>query len=289
VLTPALGEAGRIYVVDRLGQLSAITPEGQLAWTARPHSGPGLSSPIVGPGETVYYATHNGLVAVARDGRLQWEARLPTYSYVSPLPRLSPDGRYLFFSDTVTEAATGAHLFGPTGEALDSYLIGGDGKIYLQQQLRFAEWLSTHSGVQLIPVIEPRGAAQILYPFPIMAGVTPNGHGWVFASSATGEKLAWLDDDWLSWTGQKEAPLYSLPITGRVIGVDASLRLYSCEYVFATAQPSVCQSRALGAEEPAWQVEVERPGRAIIGGALVPNRLYLTTDSGRLIALGEGE
>jgi hypothetical protein len=288
IRTPALGESGRIYVVDQLGQLTAVTPAGELAWTVAAHGGAGLSSPIAGPDETVYYATYNGLAAVSAEGRLEWEVRLPTYSYISPLPRLSPDGRFLFFADTVSDARTGVHLFGPTGETLDSYLVGGDGKIYLQQQLRFVEWLPTQGGMQLIPVIEPRDASEILYPFPIMAGVTPNGRGWVFASSATGEKLAWLDEDWLSWVGQKEAPQYSLPIAGRVVAVDASMQLTSCEYVFATSQSSICQSRPLGATRPAWHVEVEKPGRAILGGALVPGRLYLTTEGGRLIALAEG-
>jgi hypothetical protein len=214
---------------------------------------------------------------------------LPTYSYISALPRLSPDGRYLFFSDTVTEARTGAHLFGPTGQTLDSYLVGGDSKIYLQEGLRFAEWLPTDGGSALIPVIEPRGATDILYPFPIMAGVTPEGRGWVFASSATGEKLAWMDADWLAWSGQMEAPQYTQPISGRVLAVDASMRLYSCEYLFATFTASTCQARPLGATRPAWQVDIERPGRAVIGGALVPGSLYLTTESGRLLALHEGQ
>jgi outer membrane protein assembly factor BamB len=102
--SPTLGPDGTIYAVAGNGRLSAITPDGDLKWTAQ--TGPTLkSSPALGHDGTVYVPSMNGkLYAVAppRDsaqnvGTIRWTFRFADFpgsqaAVVSHSPPAGADG-----------------------------------------------------------------------------------------------------------------------------------------------------------------------------------------------------
>jgi hypothetical protein len=85
----------------------------------------------------------NYIVAVNAGGERAWQILLPTYSFTSALPRLSLQEEYLIFEDTIVDASSGQRLFSQTGEPLDRYLVGADGKMYYNTTSSFMEWQPT--------------------------------------------------------------------------------------------------------------------------------------------------
>jgi hypothetical protein len=235
---------------------------------------------------TAYYALEKGLVAVSPDGRILWEAKLPTYSYITASIKLSADDRWVLFEDTLTDAETGALLYASTSELMDAYLTGADGQLYqgLQGEVRqvtiadgvlraavYAQWDLVSSGLG--------------FRLPAYTGVAPDGRIWVlYASSFEYGRLAWLDR-----SGQVLA-INDLPDrlgTATLIGFDRAGVAYTCGTLQRGRQSSAIQCRALaaGRTQPVWTIEAPVPG-APIGGALAPDRLYVATAEGAVVAIG---
>jgi hypothetical protein len=48
-----------------------------------------------------------------------------------------------------------------------------------------------------------------------------------------------------------------------------------------------CAAYGKGQDEPTWEVELDGGAVAIMGGALVPGRMYVSAGNGQLYAIGE--
>jgi hypothetical protein len=102
--SPTLGPDGTIYAMGGEGRLSAISPDGEVLWTAQ--AGPTLkSSPALGFDGTVYVSSMNGklyaiappLTSTARTGSVRWTFRFAEYdgerqAVVSHSPPAGADG-----------------------------------------------------------------------------------------------------------------------------------------------------------------------------------------------------
>ncbi len=287
VFSPALTPLGDIYILGAEGSLSAVSSAGVRLWTATPTlPGPPLSTLAVAQNGAAYYATEKGLVAVEPSGRILWEARLPTYSYITASVKLSPDDRWLLFEDTLVDFGTGALAHDATVEAMDGYLVGTDGQIYqgLQGEVRQvavgAGALQATSYVQWDLVSSGLG-----FRVPAYAGIAPDGRVWVlYASYYEYGRLAWLDR-----SGQVLS-MNDLPDrlgTVALIGFDRDSDAFICGVLQRSRQSNAVQCRALapGRAQPAWMLEVAAQG-APIGGALAADRLYVATADGIVVAIG---
>lgn len=287
--TPALGADGGLVLADVTGNLMAVAAGGRLRWaTTRPPDG-ALSSPILGPDGTAYYASLRYLHAVAADGRLRWRVALPTDSYVSPLPRLSADAQTVFFADVALAAETGEQLAGPTAEPFDEFVVGADGLVYLREGLRLARWWP---GIAAPASATADVGEQLLgdrFPFPTMAGVLPDGRAWMYLFTNDRRHLLWLTPGGASVS--MSGPAFELLghlRPGRVVAVDQAGTVYACKEFFAVPRSfATCYAHPYGAAEPRWQWPLLRLERTVLGGALAGGRLYVVTDSGRLLVLGE--
>lgn len=274
--TPALSADGHIYVLDSEGVLYVLGPEADLIGAIQADPGaPPLSSPVVGANGVAYFASERSLVAVGPAGELVWRVSLPTYSYINPQPKLSPDGQYLFFEDIVVDAATGRTAVEASDTILDRYLVGADGKLYLAGQDSFA--LATLIGDQAR--LQPQGQIDLLnlslsQRIPKVAGVTPSGRLWVFYQSPFDyAKLLWTEADGSTlsvvdypWAGG----------TGALIAMSKDGTAYACGSSGRSERGGMLQCNSYPVNQPAkaWTLDIE-PGGALLGGALVDGRLYV--------------
>ncbi|HSN77004.1 MAG TPA: PQQ-binding-like beta-propeller repeat protein [Anaerolineae bacterium] len=285
---PALSAEGYIYVLDSEAVLYVLDSQANLVGAVRADPGATpLSSPVVDANGVAYFATERSLLAVRPNGELVWRVGLPTYSYVSPQPLLSPDGRYVFFEDIVLDAATGRTLIEASDAILDRYLVGADGRLYLAGQDNFAAAIIDGEEVQL----QPQGQIDLLnlalgQRVPSAAGVAPSGRYWVFYGSPFDfAKLLWTEADGSTlnvvdypWSGG----------TGRLVGLGEDGTVYACGSNGRSQRGGILECSGYLVDRPSatWTLEIE-PGGAPEGGALVDGRLYVVSGS-TLYAIDDG-
>jgi outer membrane protein assembly factor BamB len=277
---PALSAEGYIYVLDSEGVLYVLGPEADLIGAVQADPGaPPLSSPVVDANGIAYYATERSLIAARPTGELLWRVGLPTYSYVTPQPTLSPDGQYVFFEDIVLDAATGRTAVEASDAILDRYLVGADGNLYLASQDALAA--ATFAGDQV--QIQPQGQVDLLnlslgQRVPGAAGVAPSGRYWVFyASPFDFPKLLWTEADGSTLN------VVDYPYTGGtgwLLGIGEDGTVYACGNNGRTQFGGIleCSSYLVDRPSETWKLELE-PGGAPVGGALVDGRLYVLSGS----------
>lgn len=289
--TPALSPANILYLADVYGGLMAVSTSGRVLWHFNLNKDGGLSSPVLGPEGTVYYASMLHMQAITAEGQLRWRVPLPTYSYVSPLPRLSQDGRYLAFADTVLDTTTGQTLSPATPEQFDAFVVGEKGQLYLQAGARLIPWEPNQPSHILAT---PDEAKKVMWdesqvPFPSMAGILPDGRGWVYLFNEHSRNFMWLEPGEASLT--QSGPTFNLlgvMHAGRVIAVDELGVVYACKEFFAQPfSPATCYAHLFGGETPLWQFPIRRRGESVIGGALAQETLYLVTSGGYLLAVSD--
>lgn len=108
--SPAIDEAGNVYVGSEDGDLYSLTAEGQLRWVYGDATDWIDSSPAVGPDGTVYVGSWDGdLYAVNGDtGALRW--KYETEALVIASPAIGPDGTVY-----VVSFDGGLHALSPSG------------------------------------------------------------------------------------------------------------------------------------------------------------------------------
>lgn len=139
--SPTLGPDGTIYAMGGEGRLSAISPEGEVLWSAQ--TGPTLkASPAVGPDGTVYVSSMNGkLYAIAPPGAagknasVRWAFRFAEFpgdgdAVVSHSPPAGADGIGSGASPTV--GPDGTVYVGANNS--NFYAISPDGQLEWQFQ-----------------------------------------------------------------------------------------------------------------------------------------------------------
>ncbi len=285
--SPALGPDGRIYILDTQAGLSAFQPDGTWLWTNKDASvrAP-LKSPIVSSLGIIYFANEDGLYAVNPDGMLRWKAELPTFSYTNPQVRMSVDESLLFFEDAVLNARTGKTVFATTRKQMDRFIVGANGKIYIRDYDTIKEWQLTEAGAVLIETatIETRVLGTSMRA-PFDAGVSPGSNLWFLYGSV-------YDYPRFIWTDPKgQSPqVQDFPYRiSKVIGIDQSGQMYTCgelETVVNQVMDSECIATSVTSGAVMWKLVLEKSG-LVTGGAIAPQRLYLTTGKGEVYAIGE--
>lgn len=258
--SPTIGADGTIYALSGSGRLSAITPDGQVKWSAQ--TGPVLkASPALGYDGTVYVASMNGkLYAVApplngtmKTGTVRWTFRFAEFPGThKPVATHSPPAG----ADGI---GTGAS---PT--------VGPDGSIYIG---------ANNSNFY---AISPDGRLEWLFEAePEIAGIwstavlSADNNTLYFGANKGGIYAVNRQDGTLRWQFPIVGSVYSSP------ALDSTGMLYTGStvgHVFALDSSDGHQVFDFDAHAPIWTAPAIRPD----GSLVVADRL------GRVMLLGQG-
>jgi len=128
----ALTSSGKIVVIDLLGGATLVNSNQKVVEVVKGISArtPGISDPIAGSDNSIYYATTTHIFCIDSTDQLKWKIPLPTYSITSPALRLTSDNKFLLFDDFIINTETGSVIKTATPEPLDRYVIGANGNLY---------------------------------------------------------------------------------------------------------------------------------------------------------------
>jgi hypothetical protein len=192
---------------------------------------------------------------------------------------LDPTEELLFFLDVAYLAADGSpyDLGDLAGNASnEQYVVGADGHTYYRSEGRLVRWQHSSSGIEVVQTLTKQVPGH-----PRDTGVTRDGTTW--ASYRLGYNSPDSGIVWLDWNDQVLGNVEYHQASSRVIGVDADATLHTCG--ISDDEGVACIAAEPGAEEVLWEVNLG-PNGSVVGGALVPNRLYVTVDAGSVFALG---
>ena len=279
---PALDAQGRIFVADFEGNVTAFDSQGNRLWRVEASATrQATSGPIVASSGMIYLTLIDAVVGISPDGQLVWRVTA-TDEYADSPPRLSADESLVFLKNTVMDARTGqiqSIQIKPENEILftePAFFTGVDGKNYYRNGHEVMSWRMTESGPQVEEPVSWEYQSFVLFN-PLTQGVTSNGLAWMFYSSDFNDgRMVWVDEQ-SRLVGNYRYPHGS----SRLIAMGAKGEAYLCGPTGARIE---CVMAMPGLEEPIWSVFLDNASRPI-GGALVPDTLYVTAEDGTLYAL----
>jgi outer membrane protein assembly factor BamB len=266
---PTLTKDGIVYLVDEQGGLSAFVATGfRWRFQSQAASRP-ANSAVAGPDGKVYYTVTDlsrGFVqAVSPDGQGLWVTQAETgaiYEYL----QVSPDGTLVFLKEDVFSAENGQLLDFETPVRVSEYIMGRDGRTYLQSGHSVIQWQLGPDGFEELQTTTWDHSR--LGNFPPLISVDANQIYWVNYF----ETLLWMAPDGRVLNTFKPAPLAHYDL-------DHS-RLIECR-TEPGSEDLVCSAFAPGETEPVWQGRVSGVPDFDFGQArLIEGYLYV---------LGEGQ
>jgi peptide/nickel transport system permease protein len=283
--SPAIGPYGDIYVTDETGRLSVYQPDQLLLWRFEPASAnPATSGPVVAPNGTAFYSLGSILQAVSLDGQAKWQGRIKQYLYMAP--RLSADGSLVFLYDIAFRTIDGSSFALQLGARNASevvnpmHVVGGDGQTYYYFGHVLIPWQVTDQGVTASNPVTWNATGQELQ-LPVDAGATGEGVAWLFyANGYAPPRMVWMKVADSKVMGN----IRYMQSQTRLLAVGPGAVAYICGL---SGAETACLAYQPGVDAPLWQATLGMSG-PVSGGALVPGRLYVTTDSGILFAVGQG-
>jgi ABC-type dipeptide/oligopeptide/nickel transport system permease subunit/LysM repeat protein len=285
---PALSAEGDVYVADEEGGLSAFTPGGKLRWRFYFEGAKtSTAGPIVGPDGTIYYNTGSKVQAVSPQGDRLWQAQAYPYQLrFSPL-RLDPTEELLYWEDLAFDLQDGSQLdFEIAPATHQEYIVGAGGGNYIVAASSILSWRQTVLGPEIVGGASWKADITVVLPDDI--GITPEETVWVFYGDSwlghmrASSRLIWVDMEGRilnEVSGVVYPPSF-------VIGIDGDSKLMLCG--MDSEMESQCSSHLPKVEEPIWQLNLGEAGE-VVGGALVPGRLYVAMSNGDLLVLGDPE
>lgn len=288
--TPALDADGNIYVADGKAGLSAFAADGTLLWRFRSQARDvATTGAVVAPGGSIYFGLGSVMQAVSAEGSPLWNTTT-SFLYRTSAPALSPAGDLLFWQEAALDTQSGALYEPEVPVRVDRYFSGGDGLTYLNVDHNVARWEQTEAGVEIVEMTRWDSRALGVRATPIDVGVTHDSVVWLhYGSRREGTRIVWLE------SGGKVLGAIRIPHrSGRIIATGNESVIHYCGVPISGEDPAPrCSALSPDLEEPVWEVSLEN-GDWVIGGALVPGRLYATVsleeaNAGVLVAVGQAE
>jgi outer membrane protein assembly factor BamB len=284
VASPAAGPGGEIYVSGEDGSLLAFSGKGEALWRSFPKRQREASSgPIVDSMGNIFYTQVDTIQAVSAGGESRWAAYASDV-YAEQPPVLSAGESYIFLVDNALAAQSGValNLDGlPVDElkfTTPEFFVGADQATYLRSGHEIYKWANTEAGLEVQPPITWPYQDYVVMP-PVEQGVTPEGMAWMFyATDYNDTRMVWLDQ-----AGKLIANSRLQDRQSRLIGIDRDLVAYICSN---NHQANVrCEALEIAVENPLWTIELGE-NVSVVGGAVLPGRMYIALDTGMLIAVG---
>ncbi len=277
---PALGAAGEIYVVGNKGGIVAVKPDGSLLWSLPSNLGIATSGPIVAADGKIYYTIIDSVRVVSPQGELlaYWPV---SKSVPETPPRLSPDEAWILLHEGGVSRVDGSKLdtraVNDEGSTFSDpvFVVGANGEMYFRSGHGLTLWKAQdHATVNLGKISwDPKGS---IMAYPADAGMSASGLAWMVYTDAYGDtRIVWINEQDLSVSQVRLAFMGS-----RVIGVDGKDTLYAC----TTSGSLTCYGIHPGKNQPSWSLDLNEDSPAA-GGAVLPGRLYVSSQGGMLYAL----
>jgi ABC-type dipeptide/oligopeptide/nickel transport system permease subunit/outer membrane protein assembly factor BamB len=274
--SPALGLNGDVFVADEKGGLTSVSPQGRINWTLKNDAGqPAIAGPVVDKAGNIYHPLDGAIISATPEGQLRWRGS-SLYTYFSPALKLNQDSGDVFFKDIVLSAADGGEVLGESPDALDQFIAGDDGRMYLQSEKSLLEWRVTPEGIALAEVAKWDYTKNFPGVQVADGSVRADGSAWLLlGNSFLPGRLVWFRP------GGELAGSVNFPMRGaRVVAIGQRGTIYVC----GEGQGATCAAFAFGADQPLWQLDLPAR-REVVGGALANGRLYVATAQGKLFAL----
>lgn len=274
--TPALDADGNIYASDTSGGLSSVTPDGTLRWHFQVDgSFEATSGPTVGANGTIYYVVIGDLRAVSSEGELLWSTTAINRRFGSA-PILSPDEKMVFLRNTALNTETGEVIEFANFPTTEQYIVGLNGLLYARFENKVTGWEYVENEAQILTRMEWSRTA--FFGFPGIVGVFADGSMWLhYNSEYEDATLLWLDNEGNMINNARIA--YRPSTFG---GMDEDFVSYICGSRRGKVE---CVAIDKGQKTPKWNLPLE-DGSTISGLALIPERLYVSTQEGFFYAIG---
>lgn len=275
--TPALDSNGNIFVADVRGYVTAFDSIGNRIWRTLASTGRGATSgPLVDAKGNIYLTIIDTVSALSAQGKLLWRTSAADI-YLEEPPRLSPDQTLIFLKNSVIQTDTGIIKNVSIGSLEEimftdpTYFSGANGLNYYRLGHDIIGWHLEDSNL----IIDSRltwahDGTVLLLPFD--QGVTKNGLTWLFYKMQYSQaRMIWLDAE------SRVVGNYAFSnINPKLIAVGEKDEAYICDALLERVE---CINIAPGADSPTWTVSINQ-STSLLGGALIPNRLYLSLGDG---------
>ncbi|MBI5354575.1 MAG: PQQ-binding-like beta-propeller repeat protein [Chloroflexi bacterium] len=274
---PALTSDGRVIVADSQGYITSFDVKGNRLWRLRASTGrQATSGPIVDAQGNIYVTLVDTVAALSPEGKLLWRT-VAAETYLEEPPRLSPDQKMIFLKNSVMQIDTGALIEISFAQPQDllftdpAYFSGANGANYFRLGHEIIGW-HLEDNELIIDSRQTWAHEGTVLLLPYDQGVTQNGLTWFYYTMMfVDTRVIWLD------AGSRVVGNYSfLNPNPKVIAIGSKGEAYLCG---ATTVNVDCVQAAPGADKPTWELSFESPS-ALLGGAVIPNRLYLLLDGG---------
>jgi ABC-type dipeptide/oligopeptide/nickel transport system permease subunit/sugar lactone lactonase YvrE len=241
---PTRSEDGVLYLVDEQAGLTAFDANG-LRWRFQSQAANRpANAAVAGPDGRVYYTVTDlsrGFVqAVSQDGQGLWSSQAETGAIYEQL-QVSPDGTLLFLKEDIFSAESGELLDIETPVRVDRYLMGWDGRTYLQSGHSVIQWQLGTGGFEVVQ--STSWDHSHLGNFPPMILIDANQLYWVNYF----ETLLWISQD-----GRVLNSFGPVPLTHYDL---ENSRLTTCSHELES-DLLVCDAYAPGEQGPVWQGQV---------------------------------
>jgi peptide/nickel transport system permease protein len=284
--SPALDADGQIYIADDFGGISAFDPDGNFLWRGLASEvRSATSGPVIGTQGLIYVTVIDSIAALSLDGQLVWRATAADV-YLDEPPRLSPGQELVYLRNTALQANSGIkqEIQIAPPESLffadPAYFTGADGKNYYRMGHEVIGWRLTSSGLESdAPLTWKYDSVAVLLPTD--QGVTPDGLAWLYYATVWYDtRMVWLDGQ------SRVVGNFRLPNpNAKLIAVGQEDEAYICGAIGLRIE---CVKAEVGLNEPAWKFDIEVDSE-VVGGALVPGRLYVAVGEDGLYAFGSQE
>ncbi len=224
----------------------------------------------------VYYVVIGNVRAVSSEGDPLWDTtafgRRVTFT-----PVLSPDGEFVFLRNTIVDAQSGDVVRFDNLPTAEQYMVGQNGLLYsrFENKMTAFEYLDGKAEVRN----KMQWSRTAFFGFPGLAGVLPDGSMWLhYEGDYEDSSIVWLDPQ-----GELINAARFPYRPSSFLGMDRSDVFYICGSTFN--QPE-CAAVRKGSSKPDWTLSLPN-GNTVSGGALVPGRIYVTTEEGSFYALAD--
>ena len=289
--SPRVDTDGNIYVTDIQGGLTAVNSGGEISWYFKSRDDyKSISQVVISQTGAMYYTVSPGgqgfVQAVSPTGESLWISQAKT-SLFYRTPDVSADGQYVFLRDDIFDSLTGALLELETDLDVLRYFSGEDGQTYLQAGNNVILWQLNGNALEVIEIAEwnaPQRQSFGNIITPIDAGVQADGTAWMLYSSPGGStEFIWvtLEDELLGIIEHNFSQ-------GQMVDMLDDRTAFLCGGKAFNDVFAECAMFIPGAEEPLWEIDLGRSG-LVQGGVWAGDRLYLTTLTDKLFAVGVTE